>query len=124
MQNLKCLLIQLLLEVLCLCQSQFAADQEAPTGGQTSSGTLIADKLQIDYAQFTFAGGQLSKHGFQFEQELVQFVHSVLVEEPLVIEQLHRQTYPLEVVSLVVREVKSVQFALNFLPAFVRADFD
>jgi len=34
-----------------------------------ASSSLIADKLQIDYAQFTFAGSWLSKRGFQFEQE-------------------------------------------------------
>jgi len=71
-----------------------------------------------------FTGVWLSQKGFAFEQEIVQFIHSILVEEELVIEQLHRQTYPLEVVEIVVKEVKSIQFSLNFLAQFIRADFD
>jgi hypothetical protein len=46
------------------------------------------------------------------------------VEEPLVIEQLHRQTYPLEVVEMVVKEVKSIQYSLNFLAQLIQFDFE
>ena len=61
--------------------------------------------------------------GQAFEHELVSFIHTILVEEPHVIEQLHKQGYPLEVVELVVREVKSIQYCLNFLAGFVKFDF-
>jgi len=65
----------------------------------------------------------LGQEGYAFEHELVSFIHSILVEEPLVIEQLHRQGYPLDIVELVVKEVKSVQYCLNFLPEFTKLDF-
>ena len=102
-QNLKCLLIQLLLEVLCICQNQ----QKATTSNDQAGITKSSDKLNIDYTR-VFTGVWLSQKGFAFEQEIVQFIHSILVEEELVIEQLHRQTYPLEVVEIVVKEVKSI----------------
>jgi len=51
-------------------------------------------------------------------------MHSILVEEPLVIEQLHRQTYPLEVVEMVVKEVKSIQYSLKFLAQQIHQDFE
>jgi hypothetical protein len=65
----------------------------------------------------------LLEAGKAFEHELVSFIHSILVEEPQVIEQIHKQGYPLEVVQLVVREVKSIQYCLNFLAGYVRFDF-
>ena len=40
------------------------------------------------------------------------------------IEQLHKQTYPLEVVEIVVKEVKSIQFSLNFLATLIQTDFE
>jgi hypothetical protein len=66
----------------------------------------------------------LGQEGQLFEHELVSFVHSILVQEPHVITQLHRQGYPLEIVELFVTEVKSVQYCLNFLPEFTRVDFE
>ena len=77
--------------------------------------------LNIDYTRVF--QGKLGQEGFAFEHELVQFIHSILVEEPLVIKQIHKQGYPLQIVELVVKEVKSVQFSLNFLPEFTRFDF-
>jgi hypothetical protein len=66
----------------------------------------------------------LSQEGQLFEHEIVSFIHSILVQEPMVIDQLHRQGYPLEIVELFVTEVKSVQYCLNFLPEFTRVDFE
>jgi len=51
-------------------------------------------------------------------------MHSILVEEPLVIEQIHRMTYPLEVVEIVVKEVKSIQYSLKFLTRMIHCDFE
>jgi hypothetical protein len=79
-QNLKCLLIQLLLEVLCICQNQ----QKAITSNDQIA-VKSSDKLNIDYTR-VFTGVWLSQKGFAFEQEIVQFIHSILVEEELVIE--------------------------------------
>jgi hypothetical protein len=48
-----------------------------------------SDKLNIDYTR-VFGGAWLSGQGLAFEQQIVEFMHSILVEEPLVIEQIHR----------------------------------
>ena len=49
--------------------------------------------LNIDYTRVF--QGKLGQEGYAFEHELVQFIHSILVEEPLVIKQIHKQGYPL-----------------------------
>lgn len=78
-------------------------------------------KLNVDYTGVFHC--KLGQEGYAFEHELVQFIHSILVEEPEVIEQIHQQGYPLQIVELVVKEVKSVQFSLNFLADNCIADF-
>ena len=119
-RNLKCLVVQLLLEVLSICQqksSLLAKNNDLSDGRHTKT-----DKLNIDYSR-QFGGAWLHGEGLAFEQRIVEFIHQILVEEPLVIDQLHRQTYPIEVVEMVVREVKSIQYSLNFLKQLIEMDF-
>jgi len=82
---------------------------------------LTGKRLNVDYTGVFHC--KLGQEGYAFEHELVQFIHSILVEEPDVIEQIHQQGYPLQIVELVVKEVKSVQFSLNFLAEYCMNDF-
>lgn len=81
-RNLKCLLTQLLLEVLCIClqRGQMRAAAEGDALRRASS-----EKLNVDYTR-VFGGEWLSAGGLELEQKLVECMHAVLVEEPLVIE--------------------------------------
>jgi hypothetical protein len=52
---------------------------------ETDSRRQTSDKLNVDYTR-VFGGEWLSVKGLEFEQKIVEYLHAVLVEEPLVIE--------------------------------------
>lgn len=53
--------------------------------GELDSRQNKSDKLNIDYTR-VFGGVWLSSEGLVFEQQIVEYIHSILVEEELVIE--------------------------------------
>eukprot|EP00347_Sterkiella_histriomuscorum_P018743 403344349 len=56
--------------------------------------------------------------------EISTMVHLILVEESEIIQMIHQQTYHLDIIKIIVKQVESVQFILNFLPNIVCQDFD
>lgn len=82
-QNIKCLLIQLLIEVLCLCETRRKASKKDDTA-MKDDNNLIKNPLSIDYTRVF--QGMLSQEGQLFEHEIVSFIHSILVQEPMVID--------------------------------------
>lgn len=46
-------------------------------------------------------------------EEVCQLVHSILVEEPSLIFQLHQQTYPITCIPVLVTHVESLHVVLN-----------
>ena len=85
-QNLKCLVVQLLIELLCILNS-------------------VAPSEMVNY-------------------EVCKIIHSVLVEEPLIIYQMHEQTYPSAIMPILVDNVESLHVILNhFLCQTLQTEF-
>ena len=57
------------------------------TGALSMGGTNTSKNLSVDYTGVFHS--KIGQEGFAFEHELVQFIHSILVEEPLIIDQIH-----------------------------------
>lgn len=85
-QNLKCLCVQLLIEVLCVLKS-------------------LGSSEVIDY-------------------EVCKIIHSILVEDPAIIYQIHEQTYPSAIMEHLVDNVESLHVILNqFLCSTLQLEF-
>ena len=85
-QNLKCLVVQLLIELLCVVNGEQQSEM-------------------VNY-------------------EICKIIHSVLVEEPLIIYQIHEQTYPSAIMNILVDNVESLHVILNdFLCHTLQGEF-